>query len=66
MRMVTMHHPALDQEIEVPESAAPIHVGAGWVPGAKPQEPAADDATAEPDDDEKPTTKARRATTTKE
>lgn len=32
MNKVRMRHPDLDQEIDVPESAVPIHMGSGWVP----------------------------------
>lgn len=30
MRMVTIRHPKLDEQVEVPESSVPHHERAGW------------------------------------
>jgi hypothetical protein len=32
MNLIKMRHPNLEAEIEVPESAVPIHMASGWMP----------------------------------
>lgn len=69
MDMATVHHPGLGTEVDVPASAVPHHVAAGWVPGPNPQDAVApaesDGADDTADGEEPPTSPADSTTTTK-
>lgn len=48
MKQVIMKHPNLDSEIEVPESAVPIHMASGWAVVEDTGAPAKQTATSKP------------------